>query len=66
MEKRELLGRIELVHEGSILAMAISCDSRFLISGGGDGSVSFSDIEKRERIHRFEGIHGELILRIGE
>ena len=57
MERRELLSRIELVHESSVTCIGVTSDNRFIISGSADNSIAFSDIEKRELIHRYENIH---------
>lgn len=57
MEQRRLLTKIDLVHEEEILSIGISSDCRFIISGGADNSISFSDLEKGEMIHRFDEIH---------
>lgn len=57
MDRRELLARIELVHESTITSIDITSDNRFIISGGLDCSIAFSDIEKRELTHRYENVH---------
>ena len=62
LERRELLNKIELAHEGPITSIGVTNDNRFIISGSTDRSISYSDILKKELIHRYENVHDGILI----
>lgn len=50
----------EMHHTGHILALAVSTDSKFLVSGGADKIIHVWKVESCEHVHRFQG-HRDIV-----
>src|SRR5437868_1687125 len=46
-----------LIITGSVNAMAISPDGRFIVSGSDDNSIKILDIETKQEVHSFDNMH---------
>ncbi len=48
------------VHRGTVTAICLSDDNRFLVSGGEDGCVQIVDFEKRSVVRTIQSPHGDV------